>query len=192
MASSRGRSAPVQRSETSWKVFQSMTSTFGPYQLIRKLAQGGMAEVFLASRQGEIGGFSKQVAIKRIYEHLAEDPELITMFFDEGRIAARLNHSNIVQIYDLGQIDGCFYIAMEFVNGCDLRSLCERGLKASNFLPLPMAVKIAAASASGLHYAHTRVDEHGRAREGEPCASEQGVWHGAASLREERHGAGCV
>ncbi len=139
-----------------------MTSTFGPYQLIRKIAQGGMAEVFLASRKGEIGGFSKQVAIKRIYEHLAEDPELITMFFDEGRIAARLNHSNIVQIYDLGQIDSCFYIAMEFVNGCDLRTLAERGLKAGNFLPLPMAARVIASAATGLHYAHSRNDERGR------------------------------
>ncbi len=122
-----------------------------------------MAEVFLATRKGEIGGFSKQVAIKRIYEHLAEDPELITMFFDEGRIAARLNHSNIVQIYDLGQIDGCFYIAMEFVNGCDLRSLCERGLKVGNFIPLPMAVRAIASAATGLHYAHSRHDDRGRA-----------------------------
>lgn len=139
-----------------------MSSTFGPYQLIRKIAQGGMAEVFLATRQGEIGGFSKQVAIKRIYEHLAEDPELITMFFDEGRIAARLTHSNIAQIYDLGQIDGCFYLAMEFVSGCDLRSLCERGLKAGNFIPLPMAARVIASAASGLHYAHSRPDDRGR------------------------------
>ena len=136
-------------------------TTFGPYQLIRKIAQGGMAEVFLATRRGEFGGFSKQVAIKRIYEHLAEDPELITMFFDEGRIAARLNHSNIVQIYDLGQIDNCFYIAMEFVNGCDLRTLCERGLKAGQFIPLPMAVQVIAAAATGLNYAHSRLDDHG-------------------------------
>ena len=102
-----------------------MSETFGQYQLIRKIAHGGMAEVFLASRQGEIGGFTKQVAIKRIYQHLAEDPELITMFFDEARIAAQLNHPNIVQIYDLGQIDGFFYIAMEFIHGRDVRSICR-------------------------------------------------------------------
>jgi|GEM_PF-2352085 len=138
-----------------------MSETFGPYQLIRKIAHGGMAEVFLASRQGEIGGFTKQVAIKRIYQHLAEDPELITMFFDEARIAAQLNHPNIVQIYDLGQIDGFFYIAMEFIHGRDVRSICERGIQVSNFLPIPSAVKIVAESAAGLHYAHTRADSSG-------------------------------
>ncbi|MEC9440520.1 MAG: serine/threonine-protein kinase [Myxococcota bacterium] len=138
-----------------------MSETFGQYQLIRKIAHGGMAEVFLASRQGEIGGFTKQVAIKRIYQHLAEDPELITMFFDEARIAAQLNHPNIVQIYDLGQIDGFFYIAMEFIHGRDVRSICERGIQVSNFLPIPTAVKLVAESAAGLHYAHTRADNSG-------------------------------
>lgn len=139
-----------------------MTTMFGSYQLIRKIAQGGMAEVFLAERQGEIGGFSKQVAIKRIYEHLAEDPELITMFFDEARIAAQLNHPSIVQIYDLGEIENFFYIAMEFVHGKDLRSLCERGLQVNNFIPLPLAVKVVAEAAAGLHYAHTRGDSSGQ------------------------------
>lgn len=138
-----------------------MDEQFGPYELIRKVAQGGMAEVFLARHQGKIGGFSKQLAIKRIYPHLASDPELISMFIDEARIAARLNHPNIVQIYDLGEIDEYFYIAMEFVNGCDLRSLCERSLGMDNFLPIHLACRIVADAASGLHYAHTRLDEGG-------------------------------
>ena len=140
-----------------------MSETFGPYQLLQKVAQGGMAEVFLASRKGEIGGFSKRMAIKRIYQHLAEDPQLITMFFDEARIAAQFNHPNIVQIYNLGEIDGYFYIAMEYVHGRDLRSICERGLQVHHFLPLDLAVKIVAESACGLHYAHSQ-----RAPDGSP------------------------
>ena len=103
-----------------------MSETFGPYQLIRKIAHGGMAEVFLASRQGEIGGFTKQVAIKRIYQHLAEDPELITMFFDEARIAAQLNHPNILGLHDSGEADGVLYFVMPFVEGESLRDRLDR------------------------------------------------------------------
>jgi serine/threonine-protein kinase len=139
-----------------------MTDRFGSYELVRKIAQGGMAEVFLANQTAELGNFSRQIAIKRIYPHLAHEPDLIAMFFDEARIASRLNHPNIVQIYELGEERGYFYIAMEFVHGCDLRSLCERGIKRSNFLPLNLAVRIVADAAAGLHYAHTRLDERGK------------------------------
>jgi serine/threonine-protein kinase len=139
-----------------------MTERFGSYELIRKIAQGGMAEVFLARKVGEVGGFSRQVAIKRIYPHLAHEPDIIAMFFDEARIASRLNHPNIAQIYELGEERGYFFIVMEFVHGCDLRSLCEQGIKRSHFLPLNLAVRLIADAAAGLHYAHTRLDERGK------------------------------
>lgn len=139
-----------------------MGEQFGPYELLRSVAHGGMAEVFLAQHLGKVGGFSKQLAIKRIYPHLASDPDLVSMFIDEARIAARLNHPNIVQIYDLGQLDEYFYIAMEFVNGCDLRSLCERGLDQGNFLPIELSCRILADAAAGLHYAHSRLDDSGQ------------------------------
>ncbi|RVU47882.1 PEGA domain-containing protein [Lujinxingia sediminis] len=139
-----------------------MPEEFGTYQLHRKIAQGGMAEVFEARALGEIGGFSRPVAIKRMFPHLVDRDDIITMFIDEARIASRLLHPNIVQIYDLGVVDGAFYLAMELVEGLDLRRVCELGVKQDFFLPRELAVRIIADVASGLHYAHTRCDDQGR------------------------------
>lgn len=138
-----------------------MSETFGKYKLIEKIAQGGMAEVFLATRAGEIGGFTRQVAIKRVFPHLVDQEEIIAMFIDEARIAARLQHPNIVQLYDLGVVDSSFFIAMEYVKGIDLRRLCELGVKKGNFLSRHLAAHLVAEAAAGLHYAHTRDDEEG-------------------------------
>ncbi len=141
-----------------------MPRQFGPYTLEKKIAQGGMADIFLARRRRELGGFEKKVAIKRIFEHLTDQEETVRMFFDEARIAATLNHPNIVQIYDLGQEEGAFYIAMEFVRGADLRRICKRGLERDNYPSLDLAAHVIAETASGLHYAHTRTDEEGHPR----------------------------
>jgi serine/threonine protein kinase len=141
-----------------------MPESFGKYRLVRKIAQGGMAEIFLATREGELGGFEKKVAIKRIFQHLTGREETVKMFFDEARIAAALNHPNIVQVYDLGEVDDYFYIAMEFVHGTDLRRICKRGLDRDHYLPLEFAARIIADTAAGLHYAHTRTDQEGNPR----------------------------
>lgn len=139
-----------------------MTESFGKYELIEKIAQGGMAEVFRATLAGEIGGFTRRVAIKRVFPHLVDREEIINMFIDEARIAARLHHPNIVQIYDLGVEDSSFFIAMEYVEGIDLRRLCELGITKRQFLPRYLAAYVVAEAAAGLHYAHTRDDEDGR------------------------------
>lgn len=141
-----------------------MPREFGPYTLEKKIAQGGMAEIFLARRRGDLGGFEKRVAIKRIFRHLTDQDETVRMFFDEARIAASLNHPNIVQIYDLGEEEGHFYIAMEFVQGTDLRRVCKRGLERDDYLSFDLAARIVAETAAGLHYAHTRTDDDGRPR----------------------------
>src|SRR5690554_845785 len=139
-----------------------MPEEFGTYQLHRKIAQGGMAEVFEARAHSEFGGFSRALAIKRMFPHLVDRDEIITMFIDEARIASRLQHPNIVQIYDLGVVQGSFYLAMELVEGLDLRRVCELGVKQDHFLPRELAVRVVADVASGLHYAHTRCDDQGR------------------------------
>ena len=82
------------------------------YEPLKKLATGGMAEIFLAKQSG-LEGFEKVVVLKRILPHLASDDEFVSMFLDEARIAAKLSHPNVVQIYDLGKADDTFYIAME-------------------------------------------------------------------------------
>ncbi|WP_158542277.1 serine/threonine-protein kinase [Lujinxingia litoralis] len=139
-----------------------MPEEFGTYQLIRKIAQGGMAEVFEARARGEIGGFSRPVAIKRMFPHLVDRDDIITMFIDEARIASRLQHPNIVQIYDLGVVKGSFYLAMELVEGLDLRRVCELGVKQDYFMSRELAARVIAEVARGLHYAHTRCDDQGR------------------------------
>jgi len=140
-----------------------MADTFGKYELIRKIASGGMAEVFLARQSGDIGGFSKTVAIKRIFAHLADEPDAKNRVFDEARIAANFNHPNIVQIYELGEEGDHLYIAMEYVHGRDLKRIIEAGLENENLLSINMAVSIVAEAAAGLGYAHRQTDEDGKA-----------------------------
>src|SRR5262249_22312661 len=111
---------------------------FGRYELLRKIATGGMGQVYLARQKGPVG-FEKLMVVKRIITHLDEEEALIEMFFDEARIAAHLNHPNIAQIFDLGEVDGTFYIAMEYVNGESLRQVVNRGR--AQKMPLPLGLK---------------------------------------------------
>jgi serine/threonine-protein kinase len=122
--------------------------------LIRKIAVGGMAEIFLAL-QRSVAGFEKVLVVKRVLPNLARDTEFVTMLLDEARIAATLNHPNIAQTYDVGQHDGQFYIAMEYVHGEDLRSIV-RAMKAKNVtsFPLEHALAIILGMSAGLAYAH--------------------------------------
>ncbi len=88
----------------------------GPYRLIRRIASGGMAEVFEARRTGP-SGWERRVALKCILPQHRADADFVAMFVDEARIAARLEHPGIVQVFDFGQIDGTFYLAMELIDG---------------------------------------------------------------------------
>jgi TonB family protein len=133
---------------------------FGQYELLEKIASGGMAEVFRARRTG-VEGFQKIVAIKKILPHIADNDEFITMFADEAKLAAELNHPNIVHIYDLGKIQaGGYFIAMEYVEGTDLRSTLIAGRHVSLPMPVPLAVYVASKVASALDYAHRRRELH--------------------------------
>ncbi len=99
-----------------------MTRTFGPFTLVRRLGAGGMAETFEAVRTGP-GGFEQRVCVKRILPAVGDDPAFVRLFRDEARLAARLRHANIVQVIDFGVADGAHYLALELVEGCDLREL---------------------------------------------------------------------
>ena len=127
---------------------------FGRYQLLRKLAVGGMGEVFLA-RQAGTGGFEKLLVVKRILPHLSEEEEFIQMFFDEARIAAALNHPNIAQLFDLGEVDGAHYIAMEYVAGESVRAVTARANERGEPLPVGLACRVFADAACGLDFAHS-------------------------------------
>ncbi len=133
----------------------SSPGAFGRYQLLEKIGAGGMAEVFKARMSGE-QGFEKIVAIKRIVPHMATNADFVTMFVDEAKLAAQLNHNNITHIYDLGKVDAWHYIAMEYVEGKDLRTLLKLAKDRGFPLPAELALFIASKIANALDYAHRR------------------------------------
>jgi serine/threonine protein kinase len=126
---------------------------FGRYELLRELARGGMGSVHLA-RQTGLEGFEKLIVVKTLLPHLNEDREFVEMFLDEARIAAKLDHPNVCQIFDLGEIDGTYFLAMEFVRGVDLRTLLRDCEECQHLIPLPLTARIVSDAAAGLHYAH--------------------------------------
>ena len=134
---------------------------FGQFQLIEKIATGGMAEVYKARMSG-VDGFQKIVAIKKILPHMAASDDFMTMFADEAKLAAQLNHPNIIHIYDLGKVDNSYYIAMEYVEGRDLRSILKSGSEHGLPLPPELALFIASKLAAALDYAHRRKDFNGQ------------------------------
>ncbi|HVE84805.1 MAG TPA: serine/threonine-protein kinase [Myxococcales bacterium] len=128
-------------------------SQIGKYELVRKIAIGGMAEVFLAKAAGPMG-FEKTLVVKRILPHLADDPNFVQMFLAEAKLAAQLNHPNVVQIFDFGEAEGSHYLAMELVDGPNLRALIRRAQEVGRPLEPPVAAKIVSLACEGLAYAH--------------------------------------
>jgi eukaryotic-like serine/threonine-protein kinase len=124
-------------------------SQIGKYVVQRKLAEGGMAEIFVASSFGP-EGFEKQVIIKRIRAGLANDPSFIKMFVSEARLVSRLNHANIVQIFDFDRHEDSFYIAMEYVRGVSLAQAHTRAREMGVQVPSLVAAQIASEVARGL------------------------------------------
>ncbi|MBX7101615.1 MAG: serine/threonine protein kinase [Myxococcaceae bacterium] len=137
----------------------------GRYQVVRKLGQGGMAEAFLATAAG-VGGFQKSVVVKVILPAFAHDPRLVDLFFREARIAAGLNHPNVVQVFDFGVDRERPFLAMEFVDGLTLRQLLQREWGEGRPVPVPYALRIATQVCAGLGHAHTLVDRDTQAPRG--------------------------
>ncbi|MCP4674715.1 MAG: protein kinase, partial [Deltaproteobacteria bacterium] len=132
----------------------------GRYTVLRKIGSGGMAEVFLARSQWA-QGTEKLLVIKKIHPALAKNAKFIGMFVDEARVAMRLNHTNIVQVYTFEQIDDFFILAMEYVDGPDLLRLERVARKDGDRFPFGLAALITAEVAKGLDYAHSRRDDRG-------------------------------
>ncbi len=133
----------------------------GRYELLKQLAIGGMAEIFLAKARG-IEHFEKLVVLKRILPQYASCQEFVTMFLDEARLAATLQHANIAQVYDIGEDKGCLFFTMEFINGEDARSLLKRVVNKRRRLPVEHALTIVIGAAAGLHSAHEKTGFDGR------------------------------
>lgn len=132
---------------------------FGKYILLDKIAVGGMAELYRAKITG-VKGFEKLIAIKKILSHLTAEDVLISAFIDEAKLAAFLQHQNIVQIYDFGSMENAYFIAMEYLLGKDLRLVTQKSKQTDHPLSLENALHITARICDGLYYAHNLKDFH--------------------------------
>ena len=133
----------------------------GQFRLLTRVARGGMATVYEAEQLGP-AGFTKQIALKIIHDRYAKQPEWLQLFIDEAKLSANLVHGNIVQIYQLGQFDNEYFIAMEFIKGVTLRALIDRHRQLGQAMTPPMAAYIASRVCRALDFAHNFVDSRGR------------------------------
>lgn len=133
---------------------------FGKLCLLERISVGGMAEVYRA-KPFNVADVDRYLAVKRILPNLAEDDEFISMFVDEAKIAIRLNHDNICQIYELGRLAGAPYIVMEYIAGQDVLNIQKRLRQRRRVMAVGQAVYIASRIASALHHSHVQTDDDG-------------------------------
>ena len=134
--------------------------SFGKYTLLRQIASGGMADIYLA-RQAGAEGFAKDITIKKIKEQFTKKKSFVKMFQNEAKLAALLSHPNICQIFDLGQVGDSYFIAMEYIQGRDMNRIVNVSNRAGIPFPMEYALKIASNCCEGLYYAHTKTDSSG-------------------------------
>jgi eukaryotic-like serine/threonine-protein kinase len=137
------------------------TYFLGRYRVVDEIGVGGMASVHLARMDGA-GGFQKWVAIKKIHPHLIEDEQFINMFLDEARIAARISHPNVAQVFDLGKHENTYWIAMEYLHGEPLREMMRYAEEIGQPMAAELAARVIADAAEGLHAAHELRDKGGQ------------------------------
>ncbi len=135
--------------------------TSSQYDLLARLATGGMAEIFLA-RANSLAGFERYVVLKRIRPERGDDARWVAMFLDEARLAAQLQHPNIAQVFDLGQIGQDYFYTMEYVHGEDVLDILARTVELRQPMPVQVVLAIIAGAASGLAHAHERCAPDGR------------------------------
>lgn len=140
---------------------QNQPVRFGKYLLLEKMAAGGMAELYRAKTIG-VQGLEKLIAIKKILPHLAKEKELTGSFIDEAKLAALLNHQDIVKIYDFGSMEDSYFISMEFLFGKDLRALFGKAKEKGRPLSIEYALYVMSRVCSGLDYAHKLKDFQGK------------------------------
>jgi serine/threonine protein kinase len=135
---------------------------FGKYVLLSKLAAGGMAVTYRARMTGA-AGVTKPCVIKQILPHFADDHDFVEMFIGEARVAAGLSHGNIAQVFDFGEVNGQYFIALELVQGQPLSKVLRKAAKAGmGFFPIPLALHVISKMCDGLDYAHRHIGEDGK------------------------------
>ncbi len=131
---------------------------FGRFELLLEMGSGGMATLYLSRIRGP-QNFEKLIAIKKIHDHLSKEDEFVEMFLDEARISAMIHHPHVVQIFDLGSIEGAYFIAMEYVHGQDLSQILRAAIRSRNeSFSWAYAARLVADTAAGLHAAHELKD----------------------------------
>jgi serine/threonine-protein kinase len=149
---------PVERSVA---LTPAVSRKVGRYVLHYLLGRGGMGSVYLSRLVGA-EGFERWVAVKQLHEHLADDPNIVSMFLDEARTSARLSHPNVVQVTDFGVEGRAPYLVMEYVSGENLSVINRRCRKRGTPLPIPLSVRVLAWACEGLHHAHELKDDAGQ------------------------------
>jgi hypothetical protein len=139
------------------------TNRIGRYEVARRIGAGGMAEVMLGRHVG-LEGFEKKVVIKRILPHLAQQSGFVQLFLGEARVAARLTHPHVVQIYDLGREGSTYFIVMEYVEGEDFNALIKQSARLGEVVPPEIAARVLTGMCAGLHAAHTYRGDDGELR----------------------------
>ncbi len=136
--------------------------SFGRYELLARLATGGMAEIFLARHRDAAPGDSSVLVIKRVLPHLAEDSRFVSMFRDEARLAARIEHDNVCRVVDMGSVGETYFIAMEYLHGMPLSRVLVRAARTDQPLDFRLVAGLLVQCCAGLHHAHELRDGDGR------------------------------
>jgi serine/threonine protein kinase len=138
----------------------SLPERLGSYELVRLVASGGMADIYLGRRFG-IGQFERHVAIKVLNAARSVDPEARALFLDEARLLAMMSHANLASVFEVDVDDGVHYLAMEYVHGADLREVVAAASRAGREIPFEAALAVITAAAAGLDHAHRRTGPDG-------------------------------
>jgi serine/threonine protein kinase len=137
----------------------SLPQVFGRYLLVDRVSRGGMGEIFLAKHG--LAGFEKLAVIKKVLPHLSSDDQFISRFVDEAKVAIKLQHNNIAQVFEVGRVGDEYFLALEYIEGRDLRRMFSLLTQRGHRLPPDLALFIARELANGLAYAHRRTGADG-------------------------------
>ncbi len=148
-----GHTGPTARQDPS------LPQVFGRYLLVQRLSRGGMGEIFLAKHG--LAGFEKLAVIKKVLPHLAADAQFISRFVDEAQVAIKLQHVNVAQVFEVGRVGEEYFLALEYVEGRDLRRTLALLAHRKSRLPVDLALFIGRELANGLAYAHRRTSQDG-------------------------------
>lgn len=155
------KKTPVNENRSEFRALTTATRVFGRYELLMEVSHGGMATLYLAKMSGP-EKFEKLLAIKKIHPHLSNEPDFIAMFLDEARIAALIQHPNVATIFDLGEVDNSYFIAMEYIHGQNLREILREAARRKMRIPWEYSASIIARAAAGLHAAHELTGSDGK------------------------------